>query len=257
MSGLDKAKSFSDEVVGEFKKGMVKLIGWSIPTVIAILCWNSFQDQVLNPDMKIENISLSFNNKEDSFDDFSVRPATMFDPAAENKVIYSFKPNIKISLQATGKIQDMYLAYAYEDNEIDEGSIYRVQGGHTGGKDWQYNVLLNYNVYSRDGEKPLYLIVIDSKTLTRNVFLINLFNERIEFANIIDSTGFQRDKDSQIGNEINLRENKGEVPFEFYSEQELMSMVRNEKAENLKDIKSPSLNRENILKTMSILINMK
>lgn len=257
MRWLPKLKRFCIAVVDEFKKGVVKLIGWSIPAVVAILCWNTFQDKVLNPDMRLENIYLKFNNNKDSFEDFNIRPATMFDPAAENRVVYSFKPNINISLQAVGKIQDVYLAYGYEDDKIDEGSIYRIQGGHKKNKEWQYNVLLNYNVYSKDSEKAIYLIVIDSKTLTKNVFLINLFNDKIEYANVIDSSDFQRDKDSQIKNKINLKENKGDVPFEFYSEQELMSMVRNEKAENLKDIKSPSLNRESILKTMSILRNMK
>lgn len=63
-------------------------------------------------------------------------------------------------------------------------------------------------------------------------------------AEVIDAS------DSGIIKATNFKWNVGELLFEFYSEQELMSMVRNEKTENLVDIKSVGSNRHDILKNV-------
>lgn len=249
------AKSCWKKICEEFKKGMVRLIAWSIPVAIAILAWGFIEDRFINPDFELTGVEIE-HIEQTTTDELNARPGTSAKSDFE-ETIYAYKPILDISLIATGDIQDIYLAYGYDDDSVvDEGTIYRLQGvtQKEGFKErTTCRTVLNYNTSTNTGYKDVYLIIKDSKTASKNVYLINIRTDELEYALKLESREKKSDGTVVLEQTVNAKTNKGSLKFDFITEQGIMTLTHNEEGNEGMDINYISVNREKLLRNMSKL----
>ncbi|MBC6298783.1 hypothetical protein [Listeria booriae] len=254
-SNCEKLKKCWQNICEEFQKGMIRLIAWSIPVAIAIFVGSFIEDKFINPDFELTDVEIE-HVEQTNMDELNARPGTLA-KSDFKETIYAYKPILDISLIKTGGIQDIYLAYGYDDDSVvDEGTIYRLQGitqGHGLKKKTIYRTVLNYNTAMNTGYKDIYLIIKDSKTATKNVYLINIQTAELEYALKVEPGEKKTDGTIIFNQSINTKTNKGSLKFDYITEQEIMALTHNEKENEGMDLNYISMNREKLLRNMSKL----
>lgn len=167
--------TFISDVKKEFRSGIVKLIGWSIPLFILGLLWNAIASTTYNNDLRVYEISFSITNN------MALSPEdnpTLYHEYDEQKNAYSY--SYDATIKGHGKIESAWVAYAYNGDIIPvridiNNSIFRIVHVSPSRIHFQVTYLANKN--ETEGIKRAYLVLKDDKTNTHQVYLLEISNK--------------------------------------------------------------------------------
>ena len=156
--------TFISDVKKEFRSGIVKLIGWSIPLFILGLLWNAIASTTYNNDLRVDEINFSITDNMALSTDNN---QSLYHEYDEQKNTY-------------GKIESAWVAYAYNGDIIPvridiNNSIFRIV--HVSPSKIHFQVTYIANKDETDGIKRAYLILKDGKTKTHQVYLLEISNK--------------------------------------------------------------------------------
>ena len=167
--------TFVSDVIKEFRSGIVKLIGWSIPLFILGLLWNAIASTTYNNDLRVDEINFSITDNMALSTDNN---QSLYHEYDEQKNTYSYSYDAMI--KGHGKIESAWVAYAYNGDIIPvridiNNSIFRIV--HVSPSKIHFQVTYIANKDETDGIKRAYLILKDGKTKTHQVYLLEISNK--------------------------------------------------------------------------------
>jgi len=178
MLNKEKIKTFFEKCKEEFKDGVYKLIGWTIPAFVFVLLLNCFTSCTINNDLKIS--SINFEVIQDNMVLSETNTSRYKEINIQNKntdttCSYTYKVKIK----GHGRIDSASVFYAYDSNNLD---LVDVKLNHlylkriiTVDPD-NFNFEITYIKTGIGKKKRAYLVLKDAETSIYYIYLLIIDN---------------------------------------------------------------------------------